>query len=90
MKVGTAFTRWEARKALRVLDAALESEAGWQLARQSGAVNQIYAAVVILDDYLANSKPTPLTRERTREELYEEQLRTSHPIDLSQVGASVR
>lgn len=89
MKAGTAFTRWEARKALRIIDKALESDTGWQLATESGAVNQIYAALAILDDYLANSKAIPLTRQRTREEVYAEQMAGHRSPDPNAVGAGV-
>jgi hypothetical protein len=84
--IGTTFTRAEARRALKVLDAALETEEGWQLARESGAVAPIYASLLILMDYIDNSKPIPLIRTRTREELYEQQVRPK--TEPQQAGAS--
>jgi len=60
---GTAFTRKEALRALRLLDGAMESEAGFALARAAGAVAPIFAALVILDDYVSNSQPIPLLRD---------------------------
>jgi hypothetical protein len=85
--IGTAFTRAEARRALKSLDDAFETEAGFELAQECGAVNQIYCALLILDDYLQNSTPKPLIRARSREELYAQQVRQDR-TDLSQVGAS--
>lgn len=72
---GTAFTRAEARRALKTLDTLLDTEEGFRIAREAGAVNQIYAALIVLDDYLSNSKPVPLTKpERSRWEIHAEQV----------------
>ncbi len=58
--LGTAFTREEAARALAILNRAIDSDAGFQLARECGAVAAIFGALVILDDYVANSHPEPL------------------------------
>lgn len=73
-RTGTVYTKGEARHALHVLDDALETEEGWYLARTLGVVGPIYGALIVLQDYLTNSSAKPLTRERTREELYAEHL----------------
>lgn len=86
------FSRAEAKRALRILDNALETEEGWQFARESGAVAAIYGAIVVLEDYLANSKAVPLGK-RSREDIYAHQMTGRQATDSrtdSQVGASVR
>jgi len=60
--IGTAFTRDEARRALRILDRAIDTAEGFDLARRSGAVAAIFGALVILEDYVSNSNPIPLER----------------------------
>ena len=56
-EIGTAFTRDEARRALRILDRAIDTAEGFELARQAGAVAAIFGALVILDDYVARRYP---------------------------------
>ena len=72
------FTRAEARRALKVLDAALDTEEGFQFARECGAVAAIGAALIILNDYLVYSKAAIPNPGRTREELYADHVHSSN------------
>lgn len=71
---GTAFTRREARQALVALEEAFDTDAGWALAVDLGEVNRIFGALTLLTDYIENSKPVPLIRKRTREDMYASQV----------------
>lgn len=74
MSKSASFTRAEAASAFVLVERALETDEVWEALRATNKATGVYAALVVIEDYLQNSKAVPLTNERTREELYAQQV----------------
>lgn len=72
---GTLYTKGDALNALAIIDEALETEAGFLLAQELNQVAPLYAALIVLQDYVRNSTPIVLAKAAPdRWEIYAQQV----------------
>jgi hypothetical protein len=68
------FQRKDALEALKRLTDLLDTADGFHFACDRGAVGPLFSALIVLDEYLTNSRWVSPVRERSREEVYAQQM----------------